>query len=135
MTLTRRCITAHSAILGLVLLVACSGDQKAPDTVAPAAWLPRVAIDSDATVLPVTVFVGSSSCSSFEGVELAETTETITVTARVRSKGGTQSCTDDASTADVDVPLSEPVGGRTLVGCGEWPGFHAPDCDLPWAAP
>ena len=87
MTLTRRGLLASVAFLSLLLLVACGDEQKAPDTVADAAWTVLPAIDRDATVLPIIVFVGSSSCSSFEGVEAVETTEAVTVTARVRHKG------------------------------------------------
>jgi hypothetical protein len=66
--------------------------------------------------LQLRVWVGSSTCHSYQRVDVEETDERVVVEAIVRSKPA-RFCTDDLGLKNVDVELARPLGGRTLSGC------------------
>ena len=109
------------------LLLGCGGPRAA-------AWVVQAPVGPNATFVPVTVFVGSSSCNRIDSVEVDETEGTVSITAKVRrSSGGDGGCTADMSAVAVAVDLNEPLGQRRLDGCGTPPGYLGGrrDCRLP----
>lgn len=66
--------------------------------------------------LLVTGYIGSSSCDSFDRVEVAESTTAVDVQVLVRSNGN-EACTADMRMEAITVDLDEPLGGRELTGC------------------
>jgi hypothetical protein len=64
----------------------------------------------------VVVYVGSSSCSSFDRLDLDETDDDVTITAYVNSTGD-QDCTADDTWQSAPVELSTSLGNRNLLGC------------------
>jgi hypothetical protein len=104
-------------------LSACSGDSS---KTVEASWTLRSEVDAATTAVPLLVYVGSSSCDRFESAEVKEAAELVTITAQVRSKG--DGCNSDMRTRTVEVQLDSPLGDRTLLGCGERPGYPG----VPW---
>jgi hypothetical protein len=80
----------------------------------PADWDLREPVDGN--VLELVVYIGSSSCHSFNGVEVDEHDDAVSITARVRSSNDSD-CTADDATHEVTVRLDEPLGERALEGC------------------
>ncbi len=122
------------AVVALVGPTGCDGGG-ADRREATASWELSAAVDPSATVLPIIVFVGSSTCERFEGVEVAETSDAVTATAIISSPTGDQGCTSDMRTERVEVTLQEPLGARELLGCGQAPGYpdEPRDCLVPSA--
>jgi hypothetical protein len=112
-------IPVAALVLGL-LLAGCSG--SAAKTV-DGPWELRSAVDSNTSVVPLTVYVGSSSCERLESVDAVESTNSVTITATIH-QADAQACTADMQLSAVEVTLSEPLGARTLLGCGERPGYQ-----------
>ena len=110
-TRLRTLAVVTSLVVGAASLGACSnaGDGAAW-------WGLRAEVGPEATVVPILVRVGSSSCNRYEGVTTVETDETVTITAHV-VEIGRRSCTDDVRGEQVDVPLERPLGDRELKGC------------------
>jgi hypothetical protein len=115
------------------VLVGC-GSTRGHLVSAP--WELRSAVDPTTTVLPLTVYVGSSSCDRLEDVRAVETADSVAVTANVRSSAGSGGCTSDMRVARVEVSLTAPLGGRQLSGCGARPGYpgETRDCLTPGAS-
>ena len=129
-----RTITVRAVVLALVLAVpslACSSGET-PRVESGAPWELRTAVDPATSVVPISVYVGSSSCDEFESVGDDESADTVTITARVHSAPATAACTSDLVLRQVDVSLSEPLGDRRIEGCGARPGFpnEMRDCRL-----
>ena len=106
-------------VVGL-LLGACSG--SAAKTV-NGPWELRSAVDSTTSVVPLRVFVGSSSCERLDGVDAVESADSVTITAKIH-QAKAESCTADMQLRAVELTLSEPLGDRPLLGCGERPGYQ-----------
>lgn len=71
------------------------------------------------------MFAGSSSCVTFDHVEVDERPDVVRVDAYVRADDG-QPCTDDFVVEPVTVTLDAPLGERALEGCAdEGLGFAA----------
>jgi len=66
--------------------------------------------------LLITGYIGSSSCDSFDRVEVAESASTVEVQVLVRFNGN-EACTADMRLQAITVDLDEPLGGRDLTGC------------------
>ena len=66
--------------------------------------------------LLITGYIGSSSCDSFDRVEVAESASTVEVEVLVRSNGN-EACTADMRMQAITVDLDEPLGERELTGC------------------
>lgn len=111
------------AVVALIMLAGCGAGAGADRREASASWELSAPVDSNAVVLPLTVFVGSSSCDRFDGVEAVETTGSVTVTATISSLTGDRGCTSDMRTERVEVTLQAPLGARALLGCGQAPGY------------
>jgi hypothetical protein len=127
-----RRIPSLVAAVALIVLAGCGGGN-ADRREATASWELSAPVDPSTAVLPITVFVGSSSCDRFDGVEAVETTEAVTVTATISSLTGDRACTSDLWTERAEVTLEEPLGDRELLGCGRVPGYpdEPRDCLVP----
>jgi len=64
----------------------------------------------------IDVWVGSSSCNEYAGIDVDEQEDQVAITARVRTAEG-QDCTDDLTSEHVEVELDDPLAGRVLTGC------------------
>lgn len=85
-------------------------------------WWPNARVEADSQALDLAVFVGSSSCTSFESIHVVESSDQVRVTALVASRvkrawEGEITCTTDAAIHRVTVELADPLGERSLVGC------------------
>jgi hypothetical protein len=100
---------AALAVAAALALAGCHGGDSAW-------WGLRSELASDTTVVPITVRIGSSSCHRFDGVTVAETDESVKITASVSSLGR-RDCTADLRFRAVDVRLARPLGDRELEGC------------------
>jgi hypothetical protein len=101
-------------VIGLAILVSsCSGWTEAAND-----W----AVTSiDGSTLSIVVAVGSGSCDRFQRVVVEETPEDVTITAVVETRSANllgQGCDMDMNFEYVDLTLEEPLGERSLVGCG-----------------
>jgi hypothetical protein len=79
--------------------------------------------------LRITGYIGSSSCDSFDRVEVAESDSTVEIQVLVRSNGN-EACTADMRLQAITVDLDEPLGGRELTGCAPFeiePGVVDPE--------
>ena len=120
------------AVAGAIVLVAvvtvggaCSGGNGTTSSVP---WELRSAVDSSTSVIPITVYVGSSSCDRFETAEVDESADAVTITAMIHSSGA-EACSGDMRLRPVEVELSSPLGDRALLGCGERPGYQGESRD------
>lgn len=97
------------ATLALGLLLAACGGTANHD------W----ALESlDGAELEVVVAVGSSSCNTFERLDVFEGPRSVRINAIVNiPRGLSGDCTTDLVTQRVSVTLAEPLGDRTLTGC------------------
>lgn len=68
--------------------------------------------------LRVAVFVGGSTCTDYDRVEVVETGDEVRVEAFVwRDDAG--ACSEDFGWLETPVPLEEPLGDRVLLGCAD----------------
>ena len=111
--------------MAVVLASGCGDDDY---QVGSAAWELRSPVAPDATDLPISVFVGSSSCSRLDDLVVTESRDAVTIDARVRSATG-RDCTADLRIVPAAVALGGPLGDRRLLGCDERPGLQGEERD------
>jgi hypothetical protein len=81
--------------------------------------------------LKIVAYTGSSECVRFERLVVDETYEAVAVEAYV-DRFSDLSCTDDYTIHAEDVHLSEPIGGRRIIGCvAPQSGLRAWDVEHP----
>lgn len=108
------------AIAFVVLLVVSSCSLSAKSTDVAHDW----ALTSvNGNTLEVVVAVGSGSCDRFKGIEVSETSTEVNITAVVAEKQAGSGlfaapCTSDLGFENIEVVLEQPLGERTLTGCG-----------------
>ncbi len=66
--------------------------------------------------LRITGFIGSSSCNSFDRIEVQESDSAVDVQVLVKFNGNA-ACTEDMRMQAITVELENPLGIRELTGC------------------
>lgn len=103
--------------LGL-LLAACTDVIGAFAPADPVPWVLRAPIDEGAT--EVAILATENGCASGNradnriSVDVAETDESVTITARIKPKSGSQTCPSNPFTP-VTVRLGDAIGGRAVI--------------------
>ena len=113
----RRLILLGAALLVGAMGIGCSSSSSSTGTspsISAVHWeLDEVPTGSQLRMIG---FIGSSSCDSFDRVEVAESDITVDVQVLVRSNGN-EACTADMRLQAITVDLDEPLGRRALTGC------------------
>ncbi|MTV26996.1 hypothetical protein FTX61_16470 [Nitriliruptoraceae bacterium ZYF776] len=118
--MTRRAFVVASVAVLVAVLVGCGGTEVVD--VERSWWLEA---EPDGASLVVRAEVGSSSCDTFDHLEVTESDTTVAIQAHVRSEQGGE-CTADLGFHTEEVVLDAPLGDRDLIGCD--PADAARDC-------
>ena len=90
--------------------------------------------------LELRVWVGSSTCNEYEGINVDETARSVTITAHIKRERNAD-CTDDLTSKEVTVVLERSLGRRTLSGCAPTDALvrgrddRSAPCDRPMSTP
>ena len=106
--------------LGVVVLLAVLGVRTDGGRVSPNDWTVD-GVSADGRTLEVSTFFGgvASDCTRFDSWEVVETDDRVEITANLWRRIAPSSCTDDGAQERLSIELTEPLGGRPLVGCGQ----------------
>ena len=96
-----------------LLIVACADDGP-ESTIAPVHWVLEEI--TEPSTLSIVGYIGSSSCSAFERVEVVEGETQVDISVLVRTRNA-DACTSDLRLRPIEVVLAAPLGERELVGC------------------
>ncbi len=111
----RTALLVTGFIIGAVTVGCTSSSSSAPTpSISAVHWELNEA--PSGTQLLITGYIGSSSCDSFDRIEVQESDSAVDVQVLVKSNGNA-ACTDDLRMEDITVDLDEPLGVRELTGC------------------
>ena len=103
------------------------GDVADGENVAPHPWTLEGATPDGQTLFITSSFGGvASNCARFEGFEAESTAEAVTVTANLWTNPDADACTADGAVSTLMLELGEPLGDRSLLGCGVDDCRHSP---------
>ena len=110
-----RRLTLLSAVLLVgVMGVGCSSSSGSSPSISAVHWV----LDEPpaGSQLRITGYIGSSSCNSFDRVDVEESDSAVDVQVLVRFNGA-EACTADMRMQAITVELENPLGIRELTGC------------------
>lgn len=111
----RTALLVAGFIIGTVTVGCTSSSSSAPTpSISAVHWELNEA--PSGTQLLITGYIGSSSCDSFDRIEVQESGNAVDVQVLVKSNGNA-ACTADMRMQAITADLDEPLGVRELTGC------------------
>ena len=110
----RRVTLLAALLLGTSTLGCSSSSTGISPSITAVHWELNAA--PSGTELLITGYTGSSSCDSFDRVDVAESDSAVDIQVLVRSNGNA-ACTSDMRMEAITVGLDAPLGTRELTGC------------------
>ena len=124
----RTALLVTGFIIGAVTVGCTSSSSSAPTpSISAVHWELNEA--PSGAQLRITGYIGSSSCDSFDLIEVQESDSAVDVQVLVKSNGNA-GCTADMRMQAITVDLDEPLGVRELTGCAPFeiePGVVDPE--------
>ena len=109
-------------LLGAALLAGCGGStigDLAGGSIDNTDWTLEGSSPDGQHLLVSTLFGGvASGCARFEGWEVTESDDAVEINARLWRQRTPSGCTDEGVVELLQVDLDQPLGDRSLVGCG-----------------
>jgi len=116
-TTVQRLALLAAAFLAITVTVGCTSSSS-PTGTSPSISAVHWELNEAPTgaQLRITGYIGSSSCDSFDRIEVQESDSAVDVQVLVKSNGNA-GCTADMRMQAITVELDEPLGVRELTGC------------------